>query len=704
MVAIDFPPSPTNGQQFVAAGVTWTWDGVKWTALGNNLGIPDAPADSQLYGRKNGSWALATGGGGGIADAPTDGTTYARRSGGWVHLTHTDLTDWATATANFYPTGNPSGYQTAAQVTAALASYYPVSNPSGYIGDAPSDGWSYARENGTWNNSPSFFNNVFIQGSSSPARINLFPDSTNPGSLIVQTGSTKWTMEGGYNSSTQPIFRLNLDRGTPTDYFVANAITGTFTFGVPVTLVGNPVNPLDAATKQYVDALIPSGGPFLPLTGGSLSGNLTIASTAANGGLTISPTTGSAALVLDRPSAAMNSMIDFQSAGVARWRLYSPTNEAETGGNAGSNFQLWRFSDTGVSLGQVLGINRATGAATLSGGLSAASITAPQVIGDNRIINGDMRIDQRNNGAAVTPTGQSYTIDRWALALTQPSKVSAQRTAASATMQGNGFQYVLTLTCVAALFPPAASDSLGLYQSIEADMLADLAWGTGNAQPITLSFWAYASVGGTFAGAIRNTGATRSYPFSFTMGAGAWNKFSITIPGDTGGPWVLAGAGTGLSLVFSLCVGTTFCAPAYNVWTAGNYVAGPSPNNVLGAVNNTFLITGVKLEIGNVATPFNRQSLAKSMADCQRYFWLPGNGFLVSGCVTGVGAQWSQIVWPTTMRAAPTVTFGGSPTLNNCSAPTVNWTFPDQGRIAVTASAAGIFSANLTGTTVSAEL
>jgi len=62
-------------------------------------------------------------GGGGIADAPNDGTAYARKSAAWAHLAHTDITDWTATLANYYPTSNPSGYQTAANVTAALAPY-----------------------------------------------------------------------------------------------------------------------------------------------------------------------------------------------------------------------------------------------------------------------------------------------------------------------------------------------------------------------------------------------------------------------------------------------------------------------------------------------------------------------------------------------------------------------------------------------------
>ena len=82
---IDFPASPTNGQQFSAAGVTWTWDGVKWTpVIGSIIGIPDAPVDGTTYGRKDASWAPAGGGSAGIPEAPNDGWSYARSNLGWV--------------------------------------------------------------------------------------------------------------------------------------------------------------------------------------------------------------------------------------------------------------------------------------------------------------------------------------------------------------------------------------------------------------------------------------------------------------------------------------------------------------------------------------------------------------------------------------------------------------------------------------------
>ena len=100
-MTIDFPSSPTVGQQFVVGTVTWTYDGVKWTAYPGALAIPDAPGDGSLYGRQQVSgvmsWAAVTsgGGGGGVPEAPTGaGVAYARRNLAWSTLTHADITDW----------------------------------------------------------------------------------------------------------------------------------------------------------------------------------------------------------------------------------------------------------------------------------------------------------------------------------------------------------------------------------------------------------------------------------------------------------------------------------------------------------------------------------------------------------------------------------------------------------------------------------
>jgi hypothetical protein len=282
-------------------------------------------------------------------------------------------------------------------------------------------------------------------------------------------------------------------------------------------------------------------------------------------------------------------------------------------------------------------------------------------IGDNRIINGDMRIDQRNNGAAVTPSGSTYTVDKWALNFNVSSKLKYQRLVADAPLTALGFGSLLSFTTVAA-YTPAAADFFNCYQAIEADMISDFAWGTLSAKPVTLSFIAWSSLVGTFGGSITNYAQTRSYPFSYSVPvAGSYTKVSITIPGDTAGAWVMSGNAGGMYLFFDLGSGANVRAAAGS-WVAGGYVGATGAVSVVGTNNAAFYVTGVKLEIGSVATPYNRQSLAKSMADCQRYYQISGN-HQVGGAAVNAATIYLPYLFPVVMRSAPTVTFsmtGGS--------------------------------------------
>ena len=246
--------------------------------------------------------------------------------------------------------------------------------------------------------------------------------------------------------------------------------------------------------------------------------------------------------------------------------------------------------------------------------VTTAIAAQPVAMNDNRLINGDMRIDQRNNGASGTATGV-YTVDRWVYSATQASKGAWGRGSSSAP----GFPYHLLFTSSSA-YTPIATDYFFFQQSIEADMVSDFAWGTAGAQPVTLSFWATSTLTGTFGGAVKNYAGTRSYPFTFSIpAANTWTKIVITIPGDTAGTWVMSGAGGAIALCFDLGAGTNFRGPA-NAWAAGNFIGANGAVSVVATNGAVFYVTGVKLEIGSVATPFNRQSMAKSMADCQRYY------------------------------------------------------------------------------------
>jgi hypothetical protein len=238
--------------------------------------------------------------------------------------------------------------------------------------------------------------------------------------------------------------------------------------------------------------------------------------------------------------------------------------------------------------------------------LSTAVTTAFSGYGmKNRIINGDMRIDQRNAGTSVTPTNGSYTLDRYIVIAYQASKFTVQQNAGSVTPPV-GFTNYLGVTSSSA-YTVGSGEYFMVGQRIEGNNLSDLAWGTANAATVTLSFKVYSSLTGTFGGSLINGAATRSYPFSFTVSsANTWTTVSITVAGDTSGTWA-ATTGTGMSVCFNLGAGSTFSGTA-NTWQAGQIQAPTSSVSVVGTSGATFYITGVQLEKGSTATSFDVRS------------------------------------------------------------------------------------------------
>jgi hypothetical protein len=294
----------------------------------------------------------------------------------------------------------------------------------------------------------------------------------------------------------------------------------------------------------------------------------------------------------------------------------------------------------------------------------------------NRIINGNMLIDQRNAGASVTPTSDpTYTLDRWALTFSQASKFTIQQNAGSVTPP-TGFTKYLGAT-VASAVSVGASDYFALYQSVEGYNAADLAYGTANAVTTTLSFYVRSSLTGTFGGAFRNSAGTRSYPFTYTISAAnTWTAINVTVPGDTSGTW-LTDNGIGLLVRFGLGAGSTFSGTA-GAWASANYMSATGAVSVVGTSGATFYITGVQLEVGTKATPYEMQIYSDQLAQCQRYYQNTSGGYPLTQRSSGYQVDYGWI-YPVVMRATPTITFPtngsdggvGSPSLgayNNQSA------------------------------------
>jgi hypothetical protein len=280
----------------------------------------------------------------------------------------------------------------------------------------------------------------------------------------------------------------------------------------------------------------------------------------------------------------------------------------------------------------------------------------------NRIINGDMRIDQRNAGASLTIAADGvYTLDRWGAGESQASKFSVQQNAGSVTPP-TGYSNYLGATSLAAT-TVGSTDYFLIYQKIEGFNTADLAFGTANAKTVTLSFQVYSSLTGSFGGSLSNSAQNRSYPFSYTVStANTWTSISVTIPGDTTGTWIGATNGTGMLVRFSLGSGTTYSGTA-NAWTGSSFIFAPTGSvNVISTNGATFYITGVQLEVGSSATGFEFRDYGNQLIQCQRYYEVQtASSYNVMAAYNSGGSFFTQGgVYAVQKRTTPTFVGSGT--------------------------------------------
>jgi hypothetical protein len=267
----------------------------------------------------------------------------------------------------------------------------------------------------------------------------------------------------------------------------------------------------------------------------------------------------------------------------------------------------------------------------------------------NRILNGNMVIDQRNAGASVSITDGllRYAVDRTAGYGTASAGVFSVQRSATAPQ---GFTNSLLCTVTTAS-TPSSSHEYGIRQNIEGFNTADLGWGSASAQAITLSFWVRSSVTGTFAGSVANSAYNRAYVFTYSISAAnTWEQKSITVPGDTSGTW-LTDNGAGIRLNFNLGAGSSLTGTA-GVWGATYLQSATGSVNLIATSGATFYITGVQLEAGSVASPFERRDYGRELMMCQRYYQL---NTASNGYATGTTGGTMAINGAVVQRSAPTL-------------------------------------------------
>lgn len=264
----------------------------------------------------------------------------------------------------------------------------------------------------------------------------------------------------------------------------------------------------------------------------------------------------------------------------------------------------------------------------------------------NKIINGKMDVRQRGD-VFLPVTANTYTLDRWVYGAVSTSAVLNLAANTDAPSSGE-FRVSLRTEVTTADASIASGDIVHISQYIEGYNVRELI-----GKSFTLSFWARSAKAGTHCVSFRNSGSDRSYVSEYQINTiNTWEYKTVTVPAGliTAGTWDWTN-GSGIRVGWALAAGSTY-QTTKDTWQIGNYLSTANQVNCLDTIGNIFAITGVQLEAGSVATPFEHRPIGTELALCQRYFQTIGRMF-------GWSLSDTQMVFnhtfPTTMRNTPTL-------------------------------------------------
>jgi len=300
-------------------------------------------------------------------------------------------------------------------------------------------------------------------------------------------------------------------------------------------------------------------------------------------------------------------------------------------------------------------MTRARDIADLAGAADAGTVT-----GANLIINGDMAVAQRGTSFSSISSA-AYPVDRFFVQDVNGSVGEA--TVSQSTTTPDDFKYSLKVDVTTADAALVAADQYKIEYRIEGQNISHLNWGTSAAKTVTLSFWIRSNKTGNTQVGFMNSANDRAYVATFTIDAAdTWEKKELTVEGDTSGTWLTTN-GIGLRLRWG-SFGSTYQTSSVDQWVGANVISrDDSPINFFDSDSNELYLTGVKLEVGDTATPFQHESYGENLAKCQRYF-CNSNTTDSTTAPIGVGIGHAEnttrmdTVWqfPVQMRAAPTMT------------------------------------------------
>ena len=233
----------------------------------------------------------------------------------------------------------------------------------------------------------------------------------------------------------------------------------------------------------------------------------------------------------------------------------------------------------------------------------------------NMIINGAMQVAQRSTSSTSTSGIAYHTVDRFNFRGQSTGVFSI----AQVTDSPDDFYYSTKITVTTPDTSIGGGQRYWVTSYLEGNTVSHLNFGTSSAKTVTLSFYVKSSLTGTFSGGLVNSSFDRAQAFTYTISsANTWERKTVTISGDTSGTW-LATTGIGLSVSFDLGAATNRQQSA-GAWTASGSVAATGASQVIANNGATWQITGVQLEVGEQATPFEHRSFAEELALCHRYY------------------------------------------------------------------------------------
>ncbi len=277
----------------------------------------------------------------------------------------------------------------------------------------------------------------------------------------------------------------------------------------------------------------------------------------------------------------------------------------------------------------------------------------------NKLINGAMKISQRGTSeTGVNSSGYKNAPDRWTH---QMASVNSAFTVSQSTDSPDGFANSYKIDVTTADTSMTAAHIHFFRQKIEGQNLQDFAFGTSSAKQLTVSFYVKTNKTGTYICELFNIGGNKQVSKSYTVSNTNWNRYSLTFPADTATAITNDNANR-FHVAFWLSAGSDYTTGTLN---SSAFATNVQANRAVGQVNlhdstsNEWLLTGVQLEIGTVATPFEHRSIGEELSLCQRYFFnITGNTGSRSGIPGYANSTTSlraMVQFPAPMRAIPNI-------------------------------------------------